>query len=181
MWYNISHVPICRCPKARLTYGKFLGTWVVVRKWRRFSLSNNNFSRVFKFEPSIAYLHIVNKIVQVEIRASLVSIPGWKMGLIKYDREQDFISKNDMGGRYCTINSPRGSSPPWTEWYVNYAIPTDHVVLLHPHPPTPTPTPPPHPLYLRVHLSFLKSDISLEKSQTTQLNLSLWWRHNIYL
>ena len=46
---------------------------------------------------------------------------------------------NDMGGRYCAINSPRGSRrppvsgslpPPRTEWWVNCAIPTAHVILL---------------------------------------------------
>ena len=36
-----------------------------------------------------------------------------------------FILRNDMGGRYCAINSP-----PRTEWWVNCAIPTAHVVLL---------------------------------------------------
>ena len=75
-----------------------------------------------------------------------------------------------MGGRYCAINSPRGSRwgakmcvkflpPPRTEWWVNCAIPTAHVVLLLS-----------HTLYLGNYLFFFKPGNSWKQQKNTLIS-----------
>ena len=94
-----------------------------------------------------------------------------------------------MGGRYCAINSPRGSR--WGQKsrdrrsrdFCPHRGPSRELIAQY----RPSmsfcfyPT-----LYLGNHLYFLKHDSSWKHSSqretaSTQLNVSLWWRHDIYL
>ena len=99
-----------------------------------------------------------------------------------------------MGGRYCAINSPRGSR--WGQIsrdrgsrdFCPHRGPSGELIAQYRPPMSfcfyPT-------LYLGNHLHFLKPDSSWKQqkntriskidSASTQLNVSSWWRHNIYL